>query len=162
MQEVVKKLAERAQKEDHEKKIDTLIKIQAALFDKAAAYTNIVIVAGYVAFYAVWSKSEAYISDTWFVLSALLVTFSALTFVCFEVFKSLITREAFKGLIKVLDAPVEQIDAKLDEQKINEERLTARVVRAWVVVFPVTLLTGIGGAIILLVGFSRFLVSKWF
>jgi fatty acid desaturase len=97
MEKIVKNLAERAAREDHEKKIEALIKVQAAIFDKAAAYTNLVIVAGYAAFYAVWSKSEAYLPGTWFVLCALLVTFSALTFICFEVFKSLINREAFKA-----------------------------------------------------------------
>ena len=162
MQEIIKKLAERAEKEDHEKKIDALIKIQAAIFDKAAAYTNLVIVAGYVAFYAVWSKSEAYLPDTWFILSALLVTFSALTFICFEVFKSLINREAFKHLIEVVNAPQGQIDKKLEEQKTREAQLTARVMRAWIVVFPVTLFTGLGGAALLLIGFGKFLVGKWF
>ena len=155
VEEIVKNLAERAAREDHEKKIEALIKFQAAIFDKAAAYTNLVIVAGYAAFYAVWSKSEAYLPGTWFVLCALLVTFSALTFICFEVFKSLINQEVFKGLIEVVNAPQGKIDIKLDAQKIKEAKLTARIMRMWIVVFPITLFTGLSGAGLLLVGFGR-------
>lgn len=39
-----------------EKRIDNVVKIMAALYDKAAAYSNLIIIAGYAAFFAVWSN----------------------------------------------------------------------------------------------------------
>ena len=89
-----------------------------------------------------------------------MVTFSALTFICFEVFKSLINQEVFKGLIEVVNAPQGKIDIKLDAQKIKEAKLTARIMRMWIVVFPITLFTGLSGAGLLLVGFGRYLLEQ--
>lgn len=157
--ETVNELVERAQNEDFEKQVEALIKINASLFDKAAAYTNLVIVAGYAVFYTVWSKSEAYLPSTWFVAAALLVTFSALTFICFEVFKLLINRETFKCLDEVVKAAHNQISNKIEKYELRNAKLSARVMRAWIIVFPVTLTTGLCGAVILLVGFGRFLLN---
>jgi hypothetical protein len=41
---------------DREKRIEAATRITAALYDKAAAYTNLVIIAGYAAFFAVWGN----------------------------------------------------------------------------------------------------------
>jgi hypothetical protein len=42
-----------------EKKIENVVKIMAALYDKAAAYMNLIIIAGYAAFFAVWANVKA-------------------------------------------------------------------------------------------------------
>jgi len=148
------------EEEDYKKKIDFYMQIQASSFEKATTYTNIIMVAGYVVFYTVWSKSEEYLSDFWFVLSALLVTVSTFVFVCFEVYKSLIFREELKGLNEVFDAPPDQFDKKIYDQRTKEAHLTNQANRVWIVVFPVTLITGLIGSAIVMFGFVTFLFVK--
>jgi len=105
MKQLFKNLSETAEKTAHEKIIDELLKIQAANYEKAAAYMNLIIVAGYAVFYTVWAKSDKYLSDALFVTSAFLMTLS--------------------------------------------------------VVFPATVITGVLGAVILLLGFAWFLIGIW-
>src|SRR5688572_20847673 len=74
-----------------EKIIETQIKIITASYDKAAAYTNLIVVAGYAAFFGLWTLTKPYLPRELALWAALLMLLSAATFVVFEVYKMNVT-----------------------------------------------------------------------
>lgn len=46
----------------YEKRVENVVKIMAALYDKAAAYTNLIIIAGYAAFFAIWGNVKTFLT----------------------------------------------------------------------------------------------------
>ena len=67
--------------------IETYVKIISALYDKGSAYTNLVIVGGYAAFFALWTNSRPLININQARWAAILMLISASIFVIFEVYK---------------------------------------------------------------------------
>lgn len=156
---IVQELAERAQKQQQDERVDVIIKIMSALFDKAAAYTNIIIVAGYIAFFTVWGNMKESLSETEMLLSAFSITISLVFFVFLEVGKMIINSQSFRGLMKVINAPPDQFEKKLQEQQKAEQRLHIKVFRAWIVVLVLTVVPGLVGAGVLLWSFGRQLIN---
>ena len=101
-------LLEARQKEEQDKKIEVLVRILSALYDKAVAYTNLVIIAGYAAFFTVWSIMKDQLSQREMLVSAFCITFSLIFFVFWETLKMIITSTYFTGLHRVLEGPPEQ------------------------------------------------------
>ena len=67
--------------------IESTIKIVTAQYSNARAYANVVIVAGYAAFFAIWAAARddiPVLATRW---ALLLMVFSATVFVLFEVVK---------------------------------------------------------------------------
>ncbi len=71
--------------EQQNKLVDDIIKINSALYEKATAYTNVVILAGYVAFFSVWNNMKVYLTKSEMLQSASAVTFSLIVFISWEI-----------------------------------------------------------------------------
>ncbi len=156
---VVQDLAKKAQKQQQDERIDIIVKIMSVLFDKAAAYTNIIIVAGYVAFFTVWSNMKTTLSEREMLLSAFCITLSLIFFIFWEVGKMIINSQSLRGLIEVINAPPDQFGQKLQEQQKAEQRLNINLIRAWFVVLSLTVVPGLIGAGVLLWSFGRQLIN---
>ena len=61
---------------EQDKRKEEIVKIMAALYDKAAAYTNLIIIAGYAAFFAVWGNVKAQLGKREMLYAALFITIS--------------------------------------------------------------------------------------
>ncbi|EJC6960356.1 hypothetical protein MX910_004386 [Vibrio vulnificus] len=68
--------------------VEAQIKILTASYDKMAAYTNLVVVAGYATFFGLWNLTKDILSPDQKLWSALLIAISASVFVIFEVTKN--------------------------------------------------------------------------
>ena len=131
-----------------EKMIDALNKIVAFSYDKAAAYTNVVLVAGYASFFALWSTTKPVLTH-WLSLTALLLmTISATVFVLFELYKMIHSGRFFldhKHLItdQELRKDPKKLQAKLNEFEQLQNLHTLRFTKVWVVVLWLTVPTGV-------------------
>lgn len=134
MEQIVKHLSEKALKDEQDKKIETLIKVLSALYDKAAAYTNLIMVAGYAGFFAVWANMKGFMTPTEMRLSALSMIFSLLIFVLWEVTKMILTSRNLHRLLEVLNAPPTEFDARLKKQQRDERVFNIGFLRAWRIV----------------------------
>lgn len=79
-----------------------IVEIQARVYDKAASYFNIIILAGYAGIFFVWTQSSEFLSKNAVAICALLMVISVLTFVLFEIAKMTFfayTIIRFKGFI---------------------------------------------------------------
>lgn len=150
LQDVIRQAAEKQQKETAEKIIDTQIKIVTAAYDKATAYTNFIIVAGYAAFFGLWSITKIYLSHDQVLWAALLMCMSAGTFVFFEVYKMAFVSHSFskKYLALIEQAkgkPLQEILEDINRLEAESRRYALTFLPAWRVFLLVAVVTGLGG-----------------
>jgi len=112
-------------------KRDWWLKATSTLYDKAASYTNLVMAAGYAAYFAMWSNTVSLISHYLARTSAILMLISLMVFIFWEVTKMVLIGLNNKYLAKVALAPLDEFDALLQAHQTKEHKLNARLAVAW-------------------------------
>lgn len=125
-------------------KRDWLLKATSTLYDKASSYTNLIMAAGYAAYFAMWSNTAPLISHCLARVSAALMLVSLLAFIFWEVAKMILIALNNKNLSKVALAPLNEFDTLLQTHQIKEQKLMTRLAIAW----PVMLFIAIPTALI--------------
>ncbi len=158
LQDTSQRADEKHQNEIANKIIETQIKIITAAYDKTMAYTNVIVVAGYAAFFGLWTLTRPYLSKTHALWAALLMCISATIFVMFEVFKMVFTAESLNTQYMTFSKRMEGKKAQevLDgiqklEQASGKTSLT--FVRAWRISLYIVVATGLVGVGILMFAF---------
>jgi hypothetical protein len=138
MQELIKQLALRAQeqqkkelKDAHDKRIEDLTKILSTLYDKAAAYTNLIMAAGYAAFFAVWANMKTLMSPTQMRVSALAMTLSLFVFVGWELTKMIRTSFNLKKQLDLTSVEQQEFIQKLMEYQKVERAFNVKFLDVW-------------------------------
>jgi hypothetical protein len=111
--------------------VDTQIKIIAALYDKAVAYTNLIIIAGYASFFALWSLTKDYLSQRQALWSAIIISISIITFVFFEVIKMIVTSSSLLARTKAISDPAAENDPNKILANLREYDLQAQKDVIW-------------------------------
>lgn len=159
MQEVIKKLAEqqkqmtqdahrRQQQAAAEKMIETLVKILSSSYDKAIAYNNVVIVAGYATFFAIWGATKPALTHWISITSALLMVSSATVFVLFELFKMVQSSQTLMQLQSIAADENARKDPEVFQSKVKafetlQRSASLHFVRVWVAVLGITVSTAV-------------------
>jgi len=151
-------------KEVIEKIVETQIKIITAAYDKSTAYTNFVIVAGYATFFGLWTITKAYMSHGQVLWAALLMGFSASSFVLFEVYKMAFVSHAFSkqylaAIGNLQGKPPAQVLADIQRIEAESSRHALSFLPVWRVFLLVAVLTALGGIGTLLYAFVIALFS---
>jgi hypothetical protein len=138
--------------------VDTYIKIISASYDKAVTYMNVIIIAGYAGFFALWSLSKQYLTSTQARWAALSMLVSICTVVFFEVYKMETTTELLLKQAEILKGPAVKMDSTKALSALRKfehayERKNISFVRAWKVNVVVAVLTALVGAGILAFSF---------
>src|SRR5260370_22328805 len=126
--------------------IKELREIQSKFFDHATNYTKLVLSLGYGGFFAAWSITRQYLPPRRIVWSALCMTVSLLLFILFEVLQTWIISSL--GL-KFSGAKVDSDAAIIAAQKRFSQEYATRIKALgsiWIVLFPLTVFTGLAGA----------------
>ncbi len=118
-------------------------------WDKMTSYTNLVLVAGYAAFFATWTQAEPFLSEFWFVAAGLLASLSVVIFITFEIAKVYLTSQALK---KMSEAVVQNRAVFFQEMQ-NIEKIEAKQINYWVWSFWPTVVTGYAAGLIVIIGF---------
>ena len=84
---------------------DAQVKLISTIYDKATSYTNIIIVAGYAGFFALWSNTKQFLTPFQARLAAVLMGISICIFVFFEIYKMTLTGYHLSMKAKVLQEP---------------------------------------------------------
>lgn len=149
-----------------QKIIDIQIKIMAASYDKAMAYTRVIIIGGYASYFAMWSFTKEYLSDQQVLWSALTMTLSVVTFVLFEVYGMYVRGRQFLSWHKTLISP----DVKSDPKKLlarfesfekDNERLVVKLGRYWIVNVAIAVAAALIAIAILFYGFVVALIGTY-
>lgn len=144
-----------------EKAKDRIIEIQASLFSKSAAYTNLILLGGYAGAFTIWGNTKAQLSANANVSIAGLLTISLAVFILFEVFK--MARQAFHfrsaaALIRLAKTPQEFLSlwASFEQETLKKGLLDHTV---WVVCLGICVVTAVLATTIMLYNFSVVLFS---
>lgn len=124
-------------------KREWLLKATSTLYDKSASYTNLVMAAGYAAYFAMWSNTSPLISHCLARVSAALMLTSLLVFIFWEVAKMILISLNNKNLAKVALAPLNEFDSLLQAQQVKELNLMARLAIAWPIVLFIAIPTAL-------------------
>lgn len=140
---------------DQKKRLDALISVSSPLFDKAATYTNVVVMAGYLGFFTVWSNMSDFLSDKEMLISALGITVSLIFFVFWEVFKMIISYRSHARMMKVINTTTNNFEMEYEKLIKKEQVAAIKIKQVWYPVLGIVVLSGLIGSITLLVSFGK-------
>lgn len=129
-----------------------------ASFDKAQAYSQVVLGIGYVSIFAAWGFTKEYLTRGEVLWSALLACVSIVFFVLFDVFTMFISSRTVLQLNKAVEKP-ERFQEILNQYKETNIKWSRRYVIAWCFCWPASFGTGISSAGILIWAFVTHLLS---
>jgi hypothetical protein len=140
--------------------IETLIQLMSASYDKATAYSNLILIGGYAIFFTVWGKMYNELPSFNMKLSALFMLASVLFFISWEIYKMIFYSDNLKGLYKITEETnPEKFLTDLNNYKLNEKKKSLRLVKIWYFVLIITIIPGVLGGAILLVSFANNLLK---
>ena len=139
---------------------DNQLKLLTAAYSQAQAFFNVVIVAGYAAFFALWKLADPALGDLQELGAAFLLSFSLICFVTWQVAQMFITSRSLLGIATAVKDPVEF--PRLIEEHNEQEAIRMRSLgRVWRVVLVLTILPAAGGAAILMWAFVAGLFNAY-
>lgn len=130
-----------------------LADFQSVMYDKASTYTKLIMGLGYGGFFVAWSGTKSYLSPRQLLCSALLVTTSLVLYIVFEICQTLILSHLSIEFASIVNKPGADVSEALQRYRTKHLKLTTPLGRIWRIVFPVTALTGLAGAGVLLYAF---------
>lgn len=136
---------------EYDKQLQTVVEIMSRLQASNASYTNLILAAGYAAFFTFWSTLRTDIPIKLYAVSGLLMVLSLMFFMTWEIIKVTRTQLTLRNIENKLlsRSPEPEIMAKF-QQEINI--LDLQLGRLWVYFLLPTLLFGITSGLCL-VGF---------
>jgi len=140
--------------EDVATKVKTAnIELLSNAYERARAYTNLVILGGYAGAFTIWNFSRPILTDHGLVAVALLLTVSLATFVLFEVFQMYFLTRIFLKHRAVLfsSVPGKEFLRRHEEYRAESNAETVRVLLImWSIALSVCVLTALLALSILL------------
>ncbi len=127
--------------------ISILESINAAQYDQAARYTSVIIVAGYAAFFAMWSSVKDDLSRVCVLWAGVLMMVSIVLFVGFEVSKMILMGIAHQRVMRAAEGVRAPHLASAIQDVIAVEN--RRILRLWKWALVPTVVFGFGSAAIL-------------
>ena len=162
LQDSIAKAAQEKAEADAERVRHTLIDIQTKIFDRAAAYTNLIMLGGYAGGFAIWNFTREILGKQAEVWVALLLTISLATFIFFEVFKMIYLSGTVLKQRAIFTKALSpgQFSAELRELEQSEnKRITKWLMPVWIASLVVAVPTAIGAIGICLWNFVTALLS---
>ena len=132
----------------------------AHTFTQAQAYTNVVLLAGYAGFFAIWAFLKPDLSKGQVFWSGLLIALSLATYVLWEVYQSFSRSRSILGLANAVATP-ERFHELLERYRVAEQDRLIQMRRAWVVAFSVTVVSGVLAILVLLAAFVQVLFALY-
>ena len=143
LKEIVRKSAEAQRKRDQQDQVDAYFDVYGRLFDRAAAYTKGVIIAGYASIFAVWGFTRDLMPPTLSAISGLLLLVSSGTFVLWEVFSNIRNARLFRGIAKRLLGDPFTV-AAMQQYETESRQGALESAGGWWTVIVVSLVTAVG------------------
>jgi len=130
--------------------IDAQTKLLSAAYDKAIAYTNLIVIAGYAAFFGLWQITRDYLPQSHALWAALLIAISAAVFVLFEVTKMYVSSRTLLALNRIITDPEiikspQRILEELERFNVQSRQFAVHFGYWWHFVLAVCVATGLTG-----------------
>ena len=134
---------------DYERQLQAAHEFISKLHSQSVSYTNLILVAGYAAFFTFWSQLNDELPSFIFNLAGFLIIASLLCFIFWEVTKMIWGNLSIRRVQAELDVakPGPNALAKFQEELISFERRSGKV---WVWFLVPTIAFGVGAGLLLL------------
>jgi hypothetical protein len=170
LQNVVQQLGERVSSLEAERQAKALEAHSAAVqkfvgdlqsntYDKAAAYTTLIVGAGYVGFFAIWGWVAPYLQRWETLSSALLIGSSLLMYVLWQVYGMITNAYSQMRIAKVIVAPNADVPKAFKDYENAARRAQSRIAIIQPLALWTTVAPGVTGALILLEASAWRLIS---
>jgi hypothetical protein len=141
-----------------------VINLHAATFTRAESYTKLIMVAGFGAFFALWSLVRTELPPVLGALAALSMVVSVASFVLFEVWKMMMQYRYLTPVAKAIGDNAAASDADFIEAVARAELAhqikLARLTAVWVYALVPTLIFGVAAIGILIVALVQWLAMS--
>ncbi len=121
--------------------------VVAHVYGKANSYSNVIIAAGYVGFFTLWSSLKSDLPQWAILSSGALILISLMTFIGFELYKMISVSVQMHRFSKRLQKP--DMSSLSEIQRIEQKSALINA-RVWVFTVIPTVLSGFGAGFILL------------
>lgn len=143
---------------------DSQIKMIAEACEKASAYTNLVILAGYAGLFALWQFARDHLSRGQTIWVAFLLLISIAIFVIYEIYKAYFTTRLLRDYSRVFQDPGNTASASAIIKAMNafdaeKKGATILAYRVWGFAFLATTVTGLAAATVLAYAFIRLIFT---
>jgi hypothetical protein len=167
LQNAMQESINRNQAQVAEKIADAQLKIVTATFEKAAAYTNLMLIGGYAGFFGLWSMTKEFLSKHQVLWAALLVLISLTLFIVFEVVKMIVITKTITKKASLLRSPEARSSqaallSHLNQVESDAETGSRRFMCFWLITVVLTASTALAGAGILVWAFVESLSISGF
>lgn len=121
--------------------------VVAHVYGKANSYSNVIIAAGYVGFFTLWSSLKSDLPQWAILSSGALILISLMTFIGFEIYKMISVSVQMHRVSKRLQKPDM---STLNEIQRIEQKSALISARVWIFTVIPTVLSGFGAGLVLL------------
>ncbi|WP_145517627.1 hypothetical protein [Yersinia mollaretii] len=145
-------------------RVEKIMEIQKRSYDNANQYTNLIIVAGFTVFYTTWISTYKELTPWLVWLSIASMFISTCLFVSFEIYKLAIQHKAMRLSQELIKAASDYTNLKTYDDallKVKKEELVISnsMMRVWIIIFPLTLISSVIGSLLLLACFIIKIIS---
>jgi uncharacterized membrane protein len=123
-------------------------------FSQAQAYTNLILVAGYAGFFAMWSQVGEDLTKVSRFWSGLLIAISLSGFILWEIYGMIVRSRAMLEIGRAVAEP-ERYEQLIKEQRLKQRDRVIKIGRVWIMVLSFIALTGFGSIAIMISAFVR-------
>jgi len=131
------------------------------MYEKAAAYTKIILSLGYGGFFIAWSGTKQYLSPRALVASALCETVSLFIFIIFEIWQVSVANSLSIRFSREVTKPGADVPAALNTHKAEVQQLYRPMFAAQPIIFWACAFTGLAGGGVLIYAFVARLCRMW-
>ncbi|MEZ8053084.1 hypothetical protein [Vibrio atlanticus] len=157
--EHIKRINEEQARVQTEQNVAVIKEVVSHTYGKANSYSNIIIAAGYVGFFSLWSSIKQDLPEWAVFSSGGLILLSLMIFIGFELYKMISGAVHLRKVTSKIQSPT--INTLSEIQHI-EQQANLRNARIWVFTVVPTVISGFAAGLILLAGFLIEFLSPYF
>jgi hypothetical protein len=162
-QDQIREMAKAAELEKQNKYKNEVVEFNTSIiaksYEKALAYTNLIIFAGYVLFFSFWKEVRGELDKVWSGISVILVIISLIFFIAWEIFQMIQSSAYFRKLYSTFKLSPDNYSEKIQNFNKEIQKNQARVASLWIFELIFTIIPGFLGAGILLFLYSQNLIN---
>jgi hypothetical protein len=129
----------------------------AYTFSQAQSYTNLIIVAGYAGFFAIWTQMAGEMAPATRFWSGLLISISVAGFIGWEVYGMILRSKSMFGVARAVNDP-QRYEELIAQHRAEQKEVAIQVGRIWLIALPFIAGTAFLALLIIL---SFFIHSLW-
>jgi hypothetical protein len=129
--------------------LEALDKFQQKIYDRASAYTRIIIGLAYAGFFTVWAGTSRYMGRRAVLWSALLMILSVMVYAIFEIMQMIIIGRFAIHFTRAIRGKPDRIQIELANLEKSEGAMSKWIAGIWFAALVVSIGTGFSAACIL-------------